>query len=285
MALIVQNLKHVSAVIGACNLAGFTATALFETHKITDLVGVGAFVAATVSLQSRYGRNPLTNLRLTLINGAVIAWGARLSGFLFYRVLKLGDDKRLESFFKAPGEGFLDSSKSFFPLKLASFWAIQSAWGIVCMLPVTLVNSLPAVAIGPVSAVAVACVATGLIIEGIADWQKYKFKEQNKDRWCDVGLWSLSRHPNYFGELLTWWSLYALALPALGTGHKLLALASPAFISSIILYLSGVPILEKLHQRKYGDNAEFRAYKERTNLLLPVPKFLQQEKDVRKKDL
>jgi hypothetical protein len=71
-----------------------------------------------------------------------ILWGIRLAGYLFHRVLCLGEDKRLHSFYRRPNEGFLDRKKSFFPLKLAGFWTIQAAWAFVCLLPVTYLNSL-----------------------------------------------------------------------------------------------------------------------------------------------
>lgn len=118
-----SNLKHVGMVIGGCNLVGFIASAGLETHKITDLVGVGSFVAAALSLSLR---NPAVFNRMKVIpfvaesgvlgrlsqlgelninfgtarvliaNGIVIIWGARLSTYLFHRVLKLGEDKRLD---------------------------------------------------------------------------------------------------------------------------------------------------------------------------------------------
>ena len=119
-----SNMKHVGMVIGGCNLVGFIASAAFETHKITDLVGVGSFVAAAISLSLRNpaiftrmkvtdalgkGEGALGKLmnigklnldlgtaRVLIVNSLVIIWGARLSTYLFHRVLKLGEDKRLD---------------------------------------------------------------------------------------------------------------------------------------------------------------------------------------------
>ena len=71
-----------------------------------------------------------------------VLWGIRLAGYLFHRVLCLGEDKRLHSFYRRPNEGFLDRKKAFFPLKLAGFWTIQAAWAFICLLPVTYLNSL-----------------------------------------------------------------------------------------------------------------------------------------------
>jgi len=282
MALtVMQNLKYTGAVVGACNLVGFGITSIFETHKITDLVGVGAFVAASTSLLMKNKISPFLNLRAALLNGAVIIWGTRLSSFLFYRVLKLGEDKRLDQFFRKPGENFLDPSKSFFPINLLSFWSIQAAWGFVCMLPVTLVTALPVAKMGVWSILPTAGLVLGLILEGVADWQKYKYKQKNKDHWCDEGLWALARHPNYFGELTVWWSIYALSLPVLGAKYGLLGLASPGFVSFLLLCLSGIPMLEKAHEKKYGNEDAFKAYKQSTNLLFPLPWKLFADKKVR----
>ena len=129
-----SNLKHAGIVIGGCNLAGFAISAALETHKITDLVGVGSFVAAAVSLTLR---NPalytpiaisssvkagflaeffrvgkfhvsLNSGRVLIANGLVILWGARLSTYLFNRVLKLNEDKRLNKVtFCQPAASFL----------------------------------------------------------------------------------------------------------------------------------------------------------------------------------
>ena len=156
---VAQNLNHVATVVGSLNAAGFMASALFATHKITDLVGVGSFVAAVASLSLRnnalFTRNLKTftthataaslsqnlkdvatgvlqfrgvshgNIRLSVANGVVLVWGVRLATFLFGRVLHLGEDKRLDKFYREEGEGFLDPKRSLFPLKLAGFWTIQ----------------------------------------------------------------------------------------------------------------------------------------------------------------
>jgi len=185
-------------------------------------------------------------------------------------VLQLGGDKRLEKFFREPGEGWLDRARSLFPVHLATFWGIQALWGIVCMLPVTLVSAVPAVPLDRWSTIIFTGVAMGLTLEVVADCQKYRFKQMHKDRWCDVGLWSWCRHPNYLGELAFWWSLYAMSLPALPSrGLRVFALASPVFISTLILCLSGVPLLEKAHEEKYGRDPAYQQYKRTTPLLLP----------------
>jgi steroid 5-alpha reductase family enzyme len=230
-------LKQSIAVIGGCNAVGFALSAAFETHKLTDLVGVGSFVAASIHYSYTNGllkfivSNPtkifrnLPLLHLTLINLGVIFWGTRLSTYLFGRVLAVGEDKRLDKFYKEKDEKYLDYNKSFYPLKLGFFWSIQALWGIIGMLPITFLNSIPRVESliqhtkfidsnqiikllgfslnqGILSKILlflpISGIVTGLIIETIADYQKNKYRKniENKNHWCDVGLWSLSKYPN-----------------------------------------------------------------------------------------
>jgi steroid 5-alpha reductase family enzyme len=146
MKIAMLNIGRVGMVVGGCNAIGYAVTALLETHKITDLVGAGSFVAATAALVQKNNifANPLMFPKLTLVNLGIMLWGTRLAMFLFKRVLQVGEDKRLSQFFRKPGEGYLDAQKSFFPVKLGVFWVLQAAWGILCLLPVSLLNSIPA---------------------------------------------------------------------------------------------------------------------------------------------
>ena len=132
--MLAAGIKHTALVIGSSNLVCFGLTTVFETHKLTDLVGVGSFVLATASLSHKYEIfiKP-TNIRIALINSLVIMWGARLSTHLFSRVLNTHEDKRLRPLFKEKDEGWFDSLKSNYPIKLLGFWSIQALWGIICM--------------------------------------------------------------------------------------------------------------------------------------------------------
>ncbi len=86
----------------------------------------------------------------------------------------------------------------------------------------------------------------GLVLETVSDFQKLFFKadKANKGKWCDVGLWKYSRHPNYFGEILLWWGIFIGATPVL-RGVQYTAIFGPVFITFILLFLSGMPILEE----------------------------------------
>jgi len=246
---------------------------LASQSLITDLVGVGSFgIAASSFLKQSLARNP----RALFLNVAVVLWSSRLASYLFTRVNKLGEDKRLRPFFPQEGEGVLDSSRSNFPLNLAAFWGIQAAWGLITLIPLVLVNSVPSVALSPVSIALAALSLASLGVEAVADWQKsqYRADARNSGHWCDTGLWKLARHPNYFGELSFWWLTFFFSYPALRHSSPLvaLALASPVCVSSLVLFVSGVPLLEKLNREKYSNNAEYEEYLRRSRLLAPVPR-------------
>lgn len=274
-----------AAVIGGINLMGFGITAGAHTHKLTDLCGSGAFVAsATASLylnRAHLGKVAANGLapRSVILTLAVGLWGARLGAHLFERILKSDKDPRLEPYFRdrKAGEGWFDTSKSFYPVKLAGFWLIQAAWGWVVSLPVTLTIFNPVAApVGVGGMIALTTFAGGLAFEAIADYQKrqWRAKPENKGKWITGGVWSLSRHPNYFGEMTVWWSIFAAAYPALKHSPKSVALglASPLFVSGLLLYVSGIPMLEKKMIEQHKDSAEFKRYMQETPILVPYIK-------------
>jgi steroid 5-alpha reductase family enzyme len=106
----------------------------------------------------------------------------------------------------------------------------------------------------------------GLVFESLSDAQLARFIKTNHapGAVCDVGFWKYSRHPNYFGEILMWWGI---ALPVLAMPYGFLALVSPITITLLILYVSGVPLLEA----RLMERPEYRAYAARTSVLIPLP--------------
>ncbi|CAD7699761.1 unnamed protein product [Ostreobium quekettii] len=205
-----------------------------------------------------------------------------MSGFLvarFHRKVAHTDSfvwlpvlSRLDMFFPGEGEPWITGS-SRFPFGLLFFWTMQSLWAWTVTLPVIVSQALPPPK-GPMSAFSGLCAVAFLLgwgWETVADYQKFVFKSDpaNKGKWIDTGLFKYSRHPNYFGEILVWSSLCGLACTPNVWRKAPWVVVSPLFTAFLLLCVSGVPILERSHQERYGLDPAYIRYKESTNLIIP----------------
>ncbi|CAE8599934.1 unnamed protein product [Polarella glacialis] len=257
-------------IFGAANALGFGISAATGSQLHLDLLGTGAFVAVAAATQG-------SDLRSRLSAVAVALWATRLTSFLVYRALQPGaTDPRLD--------GVLSSTQG-----QLGFWAVSLFWGVVTALPHTLgaavLSARPGLGWG--AAVAGAMYATGLAWEAIGDWQKWQFIHDpaNKGKFCDVGLWGLSQHPNYFGNLCLWSGIFLWNAPVLASraaGHALLlplwrqrrlllAGMSPLFLGSLFYGQASGKISNsvELTQRRFGANPGFKSYMEQTPLIVP----------------
>ena len=236
------------------NMAMFIPAYLFKTDKLTDISYAVTFAAVAVfgylsGVQSGY------QLLLFLM---VAAWAIRLGGFLLYRVTKKGKDARFD--------GKREDIKWF-----AKFWFLQGLTVPVVMLAASMVLFGDFTEIKLLSLVGLGVFLAGLALEAVADWKKWVFNLQpsNKGKWIDEGVWSWSRHPNYLGEMAVWIGIYLYALPALDSWQYLVGLISPIYIIILLSYGSGIPILEKYADEKWGKNPQYQDYKKRVGVLLP----------------
>ena len=108
----------------------------------------------------------------------------------------------------------------------------------------------------------------GFYFEAVGDAQLKKFKQDaaNKGKIMSSGLWKYTRHPNYFGESMMWWAIWIISM-ARFAWLGLAGLISPVLITYLLVFISGVPLLE----RKYKDNALFQAYAKKTSIFFPLP--------------
>ncbi|XP_024545862.1 uncharacterized protein LOC9660991 [Selaginella moellendorffii] len=235
----------------------FAIAATFKFDKVTDFAGSTNFVLLAFLTAVINGTWFTRQIVLTLL---VFVWGTRLAAFLLIRILKWGEDRRFDD--KRNNLG-----------AFAIFWIMQAAWVWTVSLPVTIANASdmdpPLEARDAIGWFLWIC---GIVIEMTSDYQKLKFKEDmdNRDKWCDIGFWSVSRHPNYFGEMLLWWGIFAAASPVF-RGGQWAAIFGPLFLMAILLFLSGLPLLEASADKKYGSNPAYRMYKETTSPLIPFP--------------
>lgn len=235
----------------------FTIAFLFQTDKFTDLTyGLTFIILALIGL---FIHQDFSTLEIILV-AMVVIWGIRLAGYLFYRILKIKKDSRFD-----------EIRKNFW--KFAGFWFFQgiSVWAINIPVSYLLSQKNPG-GFEIFSYVGIAVFLVGLVIETIADIQKFRFKQKkkNKGKWIDTGLWSYSRHPNYFGEILCWWGIFLYTLPYIyGWGY--LTIIGPIFITVLISFVSGIPILEKRYDERYEDNKKYQEYKDNTSILVLWP--------------
>jgi steroid 5-alpha reductase family enzyme len=236
----------------------FLVAALLRTDVFTDITYSLSFIAlAAIMLVFA----PSASLAAIVAASAVLLWAVRLGGYLFWRILHIKVDHRFD-----------DKRDSF--LKFGAFWLLQAISVWVIMLPVYgFFASAKAASLSPALLVpGLVIFIAGFAIEAVADAQKYVFKSkpESKGEFMSSGLWKYSRHPNYFGEMLVWWGI---ALPGafVFRGIEFLYFLGPLFITLLLLFVSGIPLLEKEADRKWGDRADYREYKKRTAILVPLP--------------
>jgi steroid 5-alpha reductase family enzyme len=240
----------------AVNAAFFAFAAIRKTDVVTDLSYSLSFAVLAIVLPFLGAREPVQLVAALL----VFVWAVRLGGYLLRRILRIKVDHRFD---ELRGNA----------LRFARFWLLQATSVAVIMLPVSyLLGQDAAPGFGFWAIVGASIWLVGLVIEAAADVQKsaFKGKPENRGRFVESGLWRYSRHPNYFGEMLVWWGLFVFAVPVLH-GAAFAVVIGPVFITLLLLFVSGIPLLERSAEAKYGDDLAYREYKRRTSILVPLP--------------
>lgn len=233
----------------------FIPAFIFKTDKLTDFSYSLTFVAlilfAAIKNSSSIGN--------TILVSMVLLWAFRLGIFLVIRISKIKRDKR----FDGVRENFL---------KFAQFWVLQGLVAWLILIPSIYFTSSNNT-ITNLSFFGIFIWVFGFLIETVADYQKFVFMQNNKDKkkWIHSGLWKYSRHPNYFGEMLCWIGIYIFVLSSLTLTQAIISLVSPIFIILILRYGTGVPKLEKSADDKFGKIKEYQSYKRRTSLIILWP--------------
>ena len=232
----------------------FIPAFIYKTDKLTDLSYALTFIFVAISGYMR-SDGGLLQLLLTL---EVILWALRLGTFLFIRIRKMDKDSRFDGM-----------RENFF--KFLRFWLLQALAVWVVSLSLTSVLSSASAGIDVLTLGGIFVFFCGLLLEATADSQKYVFNQdpKNKGKWIDSGLWSISRHPNYFGEILVWIGLCIAAQSAVTGSYRLYAITSPLFISILLIFVSGIPLLEKSADKKWGNEPLYQKYTKKTAVLIP----------------
>jgi steroid 5-alpha reductase family enzyme len=247
------------AALAAIMTAGWAlARARDETGWIDAFwtFGVGLTGAALAALP--LGGDDGSGLRRGAVAVAIALWALRLGSHIVARTRKAPDDPRYRKLI----EGWGDEASS----RLFAFLQAQAAAGAVLALAVALAAHAPSPGLRPQDGLGLIVFIIALAGESAADAQLARFKSDpaRRGQICDVGLWSRSRHPNYFFEWLVW---TAFAVTASGYAVGLLAWAAPGLMYGVLRYASGVPPLEEHMARTRGE--AFRAYCELTPVFFP----------------
>lgn len=220
------------------------ATDLFYSLSFAVLTGVLWFTEAD-------------SLMHHLLFGMILLWSFRLGSYLFKRIHAMGKDDRFD-----------EMRKQF--IRFARFWALQALSVLILSIPIIIIYQKTNIEFGAVHLLGIGIWALGLLIETIADQQKFAFRQNpvNDGQFIQTGLWKQVQHPNYLGEILCWIGVFVCAIPSL-ENWEWLAIISPIWIAFLLIFVSGIPLLQKASQKKYGALKTYQTYQKNTPLLVP----------------
>jgi steroid 5-alpha reductase family enzyme len=236
------------------NLAMFVPAFIYKTDKITDISYAVTFAVVATAGYLRSTHELLHKIVLFL----VLVWAARLGTFLFIRINKIGKDVRFDGM-----------REKFFAF--LQFWLLQGATVFVVMLAPLCVFQQKSVSVSAVAVIGAILFLLGVLLEATADAQKFRFNSDpsKKGSWIDEGIWRISRHPNYLGEMAVWTGMYIVATTVLSGISLFISALSPLFIYSLLLFVSGIPLLEKSATKRWGTDKKYIEYKLKVPVLIP----------------
>jgi len=234
----------------------FIVAQVVKNNSIVDMGWGAGFVIIALATLFLEGEFTARNLIVTLL---VTIWGVRLTYHIVRRNWGKPEDFRYAKWREEWGA--LVIPRAFFQV-----FMFQGLMMLIIGYPIVLVNAYPAPGLTALDIIGLIIWITGFYFESVGDRQLADFLKNpaNKGKVIQSGLWKYTRHPNYFGEATMWWGIFIIALSApLGfTG-----IISPLLITGLLLFVSGVPMLEK----QMMQNPAYREYAERTSKFFPLP--------------
>jgi len=240
-------------------MTAWVPASLLQTERFYDLTGGLTYIILAIATLMLGAKDEEPSTRELIVTALVIIWAVRLSSFLFLRIHHAGKDGRFDD---------LKTS----PVRFLVPWSLQGLWVFVTMNVVIVINSQSGLSpeLTVWDALGVILWTAGFCLEVVADRQKSVFNANpaNEGKWIDEGLWSLSRHPNYLGEIMLWSGIALFGVPCF-SGMEGLAWVSPIFVYILLTKVSGVPILDRRALEKWGEDAAYLQYREKTPQILP----------------
>ena len=250
---LVQNIILLAYII---QWIAFVPAYMFQTEKFYDLTG--SLTYTSVFAYCMYLATLGTiNWGSVIISILVIIWAVRLGTFLFTRIAKDGEDKRFRTIKPDIAQFFMT-------------WTLQGMWVSVCSLcAITAIASDTGIILNNIFYIGLLMFVGGFAIEIVADQQKSAFRAipENRNKFITSGLWSKSRHPNYFGEITLWTGVAVMSFSSL-SGIEYLTLISPVFTYLLLVKISGVRMLEGRGQKTWGQDEEYIAYMKNTPMVM-----------------
>ena len=242
--------KNLILLIFSIQWISFIPAYIFQTEKFFDLTGSMTYL--TTVLAALYITDSVKISDYVIVS-CVVIWAIRLGSFLFMRIHKAGEDRR-----------FREIKTNF--TRFFMTWTLQGMWVSMCLLClITALSSYSGIILNNVFYIGLLIFIFGFIIEVVADHQKTVFRKdlKNKDKFISTGLWSYSRHPNYLGEILLWFGVAIMSFSSL-QGLQYLTLISPIFVYILLVYISGIRILENQGDKKWGHLDSYKEYLKNT---------------------
>ncbi len=226
-----------------------------QTERFYDLTGSLTYIGVTLFALIASGS---TDVRSLLLAALVLVWAGRLGSFLFRRIHREGSDARFDS--------IKPSASRFFVA-----WTLQGLWVFLTLCAaLAAISARESTPIGAADVIGLLIWMAGFTIEVAADRQKSAHRERHPGHFIHSGLWAWSRHPNYFGEIVLWLGVAVIASSTL-RGWQWVTMISPVFVAFLLMKVSGIPILEKRADERWGSDPAYKRYRSQTPVLLLRP--------------
>jgi len=251
-----EQVQNIVLLVYIIQWVAFIPAYMLQTEKFFDLTGSITYSSVFIYCIYLASSGDL-NWGSLVISILVILWAGRLGTFLFTRIAKDGEDKRFRTIKPDIAQFFMT-------------WTLQGMWVSLCSLcAITGIASDTGIIVNNIFYIGLVMFIGGFAIEIVADQQKTAFRAipENRNKFITSGLWSKSRHPNYFGEIALWTGVAVMSFSSL-SGIEYLTLISPIFTYLLLVKISGVRMLEGRGQKTWGDDEEYIAYMKNTPMVM-----------------
>ena len=251
-----EQVQNIVLLVYIIQWVAFIPAYIFQTEKFFDLTGSITYSSVFIYCIYLTTSGDL-NWGSLVISILVILWAGRLGTFLFTRIAKDGEDKRFRTIKPDIAQFFMT-------------WTLQGMWVSLCSLcAITGIASETGIIVNNIFYIGLVMFIGGFATEIVADQQKSAFRAipENRNKFITSGLWSKSRHPNYFGEITLWTGVAVMSFSSL-SGIEYLTLISPIFTYLLLVKISGVRMLEGRGQKTWGNDEDYIAYMNNTPMVM-----------------